>query len=122
MQRRIDPWLILALVILAGFAVLGTWNGFNDWQKSASRLQLITSIAQLSSGILALVALPALLIGWRGLRLVLRLWVLAVTLTGGLAPVAWGGATAGAGIAATILSCLIALAVIWIVRRAQVAP
>lgn len=122
MQRRFDPWLVLALLILAGFAVLGTWNGLANWQNSGSRLQVLTSLTQVSSGVLAFIALPSLLIGWRGLRPVLHLWVLAVTLTGGLAPVAWGSAPAGAGIAGTIISCVIALAVVWIVRRAQVAP
>lgn len=122
MSRRFDLWLVLSVVLLGGFAALGIWNGIGDLSGATTRLQLLTSIAQLAYGILALVALPALLIGWRGLRLVLQLWVVAVTVTGGLAPVAWGGATVGAGIAALILSCVIALGIIWVVRRAQVAP
>lgn len=122
MRRRFDPWLVFSLVILAGFAVLGAWNGFNDLGDATTRLQFITSVAQVAYGVLAFLAIPALLIGWRGLRPLLQLWVAAVTLTGGLAPMAWGGASVGAAIAAMILSCVIALTVIWIVRRAQVAP
>jgi hypothetical protein len=122
MRRRFDPWLALSLLILAGFTVQGAWNGFTDLPDATSRLQFIACISQIAYGALAFLAIPALLIGWRGLRPLLHLWVTAVTLTGGLAPVAWGGATLGAGIAAMILSCVIALAVIWVIRRAQVVP
>lgn len=122
MPRRFDLWLVLSLVLLGGFAALGIWNGISDLSGATTRLQLLTSIAQLAYGILALIALPALLIGWRGLPIVLQTWVVAVTVTGGLAPVAWGGASVGAGVAAMILSCVIALGIIWVIRRAQVAP
>ena len=122
MRRRFDLWLALSLIILAGLGILGTWNALNDLQGASTRLQLATSVASLGYGLLSLVAIPGLLIGWRGLKTILRLWLVAISATGGLAPVAWGGASAGAGIAALILTFLIALVVIWVVRRAQVAP
>ena len=122
MRSRFDPWLALSLILLAGFGFLGTWNGINDLQSAATRLQLATSTAQVGYGLLSMIAIPALLIGWRGLKTVLRLWLVAISITGGLAPVAWGGATTGTGIAALILTFVIALAIIWVVRRAQVAP
>ena len=122
MRSRFDPWLVLSLVLLAVFGVLGTWNGIDDLQDASTTLQLITSVAQIAYGVLSLIAIPSLLIGWQGIKTVLRLWLVALTLTGGLAPVAWGGASAGAGIAALILTFVIALAIIWVVRRAQVAP
>jgi hypothetical protein len=70
---------------------------------------------------LSLIAIPGLLIGWRGLKAVLQLWLAAMTITGGLAPVAWGEASFGVGVAALILTFVIALGIIWVVRRAQVA-
>jgi hypothetical protein len=120
MRSGFDPWLTLSLILLAGIGILGPWNGINDLQGATTRLQLATSAAQLVYGLLALVAIPGLLLGWRGLKTVLRLWLVAVSITGGLAPVAWGGATAGTGIAALILTFVVALAVIWVIRRAQV--
>ena len=122
MRSGFDLWLILSLVILAGLGVLGTWNGVSDLQDAATRLQLATSITQLGYGLLSLIAIPALLIGWNGLKTVLRAWLVTISITGGLAPVAWGGASTGTGIAALILTFFIALAIIWVVRRAQVAP
>lgn len=122
MRSRFDPWLALSIALLAGFGILGTWSGFHDLQSASTSLQLATCVASVAYGLLSLIAIPGLLIGWRGLKLMLRLWLIAVTLTGGLAPVAWGSASAGAGIAALILTFVIALAIIWVVRRAQVAP
>jgi hypothetical protein len=122
MRSGFDLWLILSLVILAGLGVLGTWNGVSDLQDATTRLQLATSLTQLGYGLLSLIAIPGLLIGWNGLKTVLRAWLVAISITGGLAPVAWGGASAGTGIAALILTFFIALAIIWVVRRAQVAP
>ena len=122
MSHRFDPWLALSLVLLGGFGILGTWNGIDDLQDAATPLQLATSTASVCYGFLSLIAIPALLIGWRGLKTVLRLWLVALSITGGLAPVAWGGATPGTGVAALILTFVIALAIIWVVRRAQVAP
>ena len=122
MRSRFDLWLALSLVILAAFGILGTWNALNDLPGATTPLQLATSYASLGYGLLSLIAIPGLLIGWHGLKTILRLWLVALTATGGLAPVAWGGASAGAGIAALILTFFIALVVIWVVRRAQVAP
>jgi hypothetical protein len=122
MRSRFDPWLVVALLLLGAFAVLGIGNGIRDLQSAESRLQVITSVAQTGYGFLALVAIPGLLTGWRGLKAVLQLWMVALAVTGGLAPVAWGEASPGVGVAAFLLTLAIALAVIWVVRRAQVAP
>lgn len=122
MRRRFDPWLALSLILLGGLGIQGTWSGIGDLQDAATRLQFISSTMQITYGILALIAIPALLINWRGLKAVLQLWLVAIVSTGALAPVAWGEASAGTGIAAAILTFVIALAIIWAVRRAQVAP
>ena len=122
MRRRPDPWLVLSLLLLATFAVLGIWNGIRDLRGIETGLQSFTTVCQIAYGVFALLAIPALLTGWRGLRTIMYCWLAAVSLTGGLAPVAWGDTGVGAGIAAMILSGAIALGVIWIVRRAQVAP
>ena len=122
MRSRFDPWLALSLVLLTGFGILGIWNGINDLQGAETRLQLAACTASVAYGLLSLLAIPCLLTGWRGIKTVLRLWLVALSITGGLAPVAWGDATPGTGIAALILTCVIALAIIWVVRRAQVTP
>jgi hypothetical protein len=122
MSLRFDPWLLLSIVLLAGFGLLGTWNGFNDQAGAETLLQLATSIASIAYGLLSLIGLGGLLIGWRGLRPVMHLWLIAITATGGMAPVAWGNASMGVGIAGLILTLVIGLAIIWVVRRAQVAP
>jgi hypothetical protein len=121
MPRRVDRWLILALFLLAGFGVLGVSNGFGDMDNAGTNGQRLAATCGMAYGVLGLLAIPALLTGWRGLRLILRLWLITVTLTGGLAPIVWGGAGVGAGIAGAILAAVIALAVVWVVRRAQVA-
>ena len=122
MRHRVDPWLILSILILAGLSVFGIWTGVGDLRQAETFLQLATSIAKTGSGFVALVSIPALLVGWRGLKTLLRLWLLAISITGGLAPVAWGEAGAGAGIAGLLLAFFSGLAIIWVIRRAQVAP
>lgn len=122
MRRRFDPWLGLSLILLGGLGIQGTWSGIGDLQNAATRLQFISSTMQIAYGVLALIAIPALLINWRGLKAVLQSWLVAIVSTGGLAPVAWGEASAGTAIAALILTFVIALAIIWVVRRAQVSP
>jgi hypothetical protein len=122
MRRRFDPWLALSLILLGGLGIQGTWSGIGDLQDAATRLQFTSSTMQITYGVLALIAIPALLINWRGLKAVLQLWLVAIVSTGALAPVAWGEASVGTGIAASILTFVIALAIIWVVRRAQVAP
>ena len=122
MRRRFDPWLALSLILLGGLGIQGTWSGIGDLQDAATRLQFTSSTMQITYGVLALIAIPALLINWRGLKVVLQLWLVAIVSTGALAPVAWGEASVGTGIAASILTFVIALAIIWVVRRAQVAP
>ena len=122
MRHRVDPWLVLSILLLAALSVFGIWTGVGDLRQSETFLQLTTSSAKTGSGILALGAIPALLVGWRGLKTLLRLWLLAISVTGGLAPVAWGEAGAGAGMAGLLLAFCAALAIIWVIRRAQVAP
>ena len=121
MRIRFDLWLFLALALLGGFGLLGTWGGLSEWNEVTTGLQRFVTVTELSYGVLSLLAIPALLTGWRGLRMILWLWLLAVSLTGGLASVAWGGASAGAGIAASLLAAVIALGVIWVVRRSEVS-
>lgn len=122
MRSRFDPWLALSIVLLGALGVQGVWSGVDDFPDAGTRLQFISSITQFGYGILALLAIPALLVAWRGLKTVLRLWLLAITITGGLAPVAWGEASVWTGIAAATLTLVIGLVIIWVVRRAQVAP
>jgi hypothetical protein len=122
MRLRFDPWLVLSIILLAGLGFNGTWSGFHDLASAENQLQFATSITSIGYGLLALIAVPGLLINWRGLRPVLHLWLIAITVTGGLAPVAWGGASIGTGIAALLLTLVVGLVIIWVIRRAQVAP
>ena len=122
MARRVDPWLILALLLLAVFVVLGLYNGVGEWQDAATSLQQWAAISEITYGVLAAAAIPMLLGKWRGIRSVLRTWAAAVAVAGGVAPVAWGDASVTTGVASGLLAGVIALGVLWIVRRAQVAP
>jgi hypothetical protein len=122
MRSRVDPWLVFSLILLGGLGIQGTWSGINDWPEAVTRLQFMSSAMQVTYGVLSLIAIPGLLISWRGLKAVLHLWLAAITITGGLAPVAWGESSVWTGIAAAALTLVIGLVIIWIVRRAQVAP
>ncbi len=120
MRRRVDLWLALSLLLLTGIGLLGAWNGVQDWVNAETSLQQLSGITQLLYGVLALLGLLSLLFGWRGLRPVMTAWFAAMAVSGGLAPIAWGGATIGEGIAVMILSGVAGLGVLWIVRRARV--
>jgi hypothetical protein len=120
MRARIDLWLPFALTLLAGFGVLGTWNGLTQFDQTSTGLQFLATITETGYGITGLAAIPALLTGWRGLRTILYLWLVSLSLTGGLAPVAWGEQGIGAGIASLILAAVVGLTVMWVVRRAAV--
>ncbi len=115
-RQRIGFVFVLVFLFLTG--VLGTWNGLREWGDATSRLQHLAVATELAYGVLGILGAFALqarrswtvpvLLGWGG----------ALTATGGLAPVAWGGAGLGAGLAAGVATALIAALVVWPARRA----
>ena len=66
---------------------------------------------------IGLLAAGARLRGYAWARGLLGVWAALVTLTGGLAPVVWGGAATGAGIAAGMASAGVARLVVWFATR-----
>lgn len=105
--------LVLVLLPLAAWAWLGITEGLNGWQDAASPGQRVCAASQILSGIAAIACLIALFSHPAWLRLAFALWAGLLTVTGGTAPVVWGGAPVWQGILAGVITALVAALVSW---------
>ena len=104
---------VLVMVPLAAWAWLGITEGLNGWQDAASPGQRVCAASQILSGIAAITCLIALFAHPRWLRLAFVAWAGLLTVTGGLAPVVWGGTPVWQGILAGAITALVATLVCW---------
>ena len=105
---------IAAILVLLLFSALGAQGLINQFQSVTSFGQQISTAAQVAYVILGVLAAFAFLTRRRWSRQVLYAWAVALVLTGGTAPVVWGGAGLVAGILAVLVTALIAACVFWL--------
>jgi hypothetical protein len=105
--------LILVALVFAASAWLGLTEGVATLRGTPTTGQRIASITQILYGLAGGLCLIALRVRPAWSMLVLGLWVVMLTATGGLAPVVWGGATWLTGLLSGVATLLIAALVGW---------
>jgi hypothetical protein len=114
-------WIGIGLLVLALLAC--AWNGLREGSRELHNddtpAMRVATVTQLLYGALAVLALLALAVpAWRRRVFPLLIcWAVATTLTGGLAPVVYGGSSLGIGVAAGALTALIAGGLVWVWHR-----
>lgn len=104
---------VLVLILLAAWAWLGITEGLNGWQDAGSPGQRVCAASQMLSGAAAIACLIALFAHPAWLRLAFAIWAVLLTVTGGMAPVVWGGTPVWQGILAGGITALVAALVSW---------
>lgn len=112
-MTRALVWRLAAAVAPAGFGVLGVINGLADWRESATLAQQLSSAGVILYGPLGLGAAALLVAGHRLARPALIAWALTVTAVAGIAPVAWGSASAMIGVLSAFSCAMLMAAVLW---------
>ena len=106
MIRLIAFWAGLAL--LMALSVLGVLSAAGSLDSVSTTGQRVATVTQFGYALTGVAVAGALLAGLRWARAVLWLWAVFLTVTGGLAPIVWGGAGPSAGLAAAATSAAIA--------------
>jgi hypothetical protein len=110
------------LALLLALSVLGVWSAVGSLDSMSTTGQRVATVTQLGYALTGVVAAGALLAGVQWATAVLWLWAVFVIVTGGLAPMVWGGAGPSAGLAAAATSAAIAGLVAWLATRRRAAP
>lgn len=113
-------WRLAAALLPAGIGVIGTLNGFKDWDSATTLGQHLAGAGVICYAPLGVAGAVALVLGHRLARPLLLGWGVAVTFVAGVAPVAWGGAPPMVGVASAFSSAVLVAAVLW--AAAQGAP
>jgi hypothetical protein len=117
--RTIAFWAGLALLL--ALSVLGVWSAVGSLDSMSTTGQQVATLTQFGYALTGVVAAGALLAGLPWGSAVLRLWAVLVTVTGGLAPMVWGGAGPGVGLVAAASTAAIAALVAWLATRRRAA-
>lgn len=105
--------LLLVTAVLLAAVWFGIREGLNGFRGAETTFQRIAAVCQVLYGALAIVVLGALYTHQRWLRPVLIAWAGALTLTGGLSPVAWAGSPWYGGLFSGALTAAVAALVVW---------
>jgi hypothetical protein len=97
----------------------GITGGLQQIGQSATLGQRIQTATQLVFGLLGVAAVAMLVVRRRWARLMLVAWGAAISISGGMAAVVWGGQGPLPAAAATFASALIAWLTQWAVRPAM---
>lgn len=118
-MRSVAFWA--AVTVLVGLSTLGLNSAVEELDSAKTLGQQAATATQFGYGLAGLLCTGALL-GRRSWALwVLWLWAGLITLTGGLAPVVWGGSAMVTGLAAGVVTAAIALLVVWLATRRRAA-
>lgn len=110
-RRHIRIVVVAAVLLLAvWFGVKEGRDGFRDADTTGQRVAAAT---QMFFGVAALACVWALLRHRRWLGIALAVWGLAVTSTGILAPMVWGGGGWGAGVLGGAVTAIVASLIAW---------
>lgn len=113
--RVVAYWIgVVLLVVVSGLGLSSAMGSLDSITTTGQRVDSFTQFGYALAGFAAAAGLVARR-AWA--RTVLWLWAPLVTLTGGLAPVVWGGSGPGTGLAAGALSAVIAGLVVWLATR-----
>ena len=114
-------WLPVPLICLTAFGYLGITNAVGEFAGATNLGQRLETVAGFAYGVLAVLALVAVLTTHR-LALPLTLaWSGALTVCAGLAAAYWGAAGLWGSVAAVLGTALISGLVVWLSKRALLA-
>lgn len=122
-SRDSAPTLASRLVGLTGGALVAylAWNGLtgfiSQWPQASDAGRMIQTGAQLLSGTAALACLATAPSGGRWWQRARHAFAATTMVAGGVAPVAWGGASYWVGAAAALGGLGIAYGLTWMLRR-----
>ncbi len=112
--RSIAFWAGIGLLVVLSALGLQSALDLDGAQNAGQQVATATQFGYAVAGVVGAGALVRRLPWALG---VVWLWAGLVTLTGGLAPVVWGGSGLAAGLAAGLLSSAMAALVIWLSTR-----
>jgi hypothetical protein len=115
--RRIAGWTgLVLLVVVSG---LGVQAALGQLSEAASAGQWTCTWTQWAYAVAGFVAAVGLLLGKRWVWAALWIWAVCVIVTGGLAPLVWGGSSLPVCLAAGLAAAAIAAVVLLLIRLAQ---
>ena len=106
--------LVFAVLLLLALAWLGVKGGIEQWPEAQSLGQKVQRVAQFAYGVLSVLAVASTARTGTFTRVVQTSWLVAITVAGGMAPVVWGDAAWGAGLAAGLAAFVVGLLVLWL--------
>ena len=114
-MRALAFWTGVALLV--AFGALGLWGVQGSLGSIGTAGQLAATVTQLGYALVGVVAAWALVRRPAWAPTLLWPWAALLTITGGLAPVVWGGSGPWTGLAAGAASAAIAGLVAWLATR-----
>jgi len=103
----------IVLIFLLGISLLAVFDLINEIQSKITIIQSIAMISQVMYAILGIAGFVGILMRHPRTKYMLIGWGIALTVTGTLTPVAWGGTGIAVAAAAFVASAIIAGLVIW---------
>lgn len=117
-MRSVAHWAAIALLV--GLSVLGLQSAVDELDAAATLGQQAATATQFGYALAGLLAAAALLGRRAWARGPMWVWAGLITLTGGMAPVVWGGAGLIVGLVAAVACAGIAACVLWLASRTPV--
>jgi cell division protein FtsW (lipid II flippase) len=115
MARQVAGWI--GIVLLVTVSVLGAQAATGQMSDAATAGQWTCTWTQWVYAVTGIAAAAGLVMRRTWYRSVIWIWAVCVTITGGLAPVVWGGSPPMAGLTAGLTSAAIAAVVILLVNQ-----
>jgi hypothetical protein len=113
--RRVAGWV--GIVLLIAVSLLGLQSAVGQLSDAATMGQWTCTWTQWVYAVAGIVAAAGVLTRRSWPRQVLWIWAISVTITGGLAPVVWGGSPPMVGLTAGLASAAIAGVVMLLVNQ-----
>jgi hypothetical protein len=114
--RRVAGWT--GLVLLVAVSGLGAQAALGQLSEAATAGQWTCAWTQWAYAAAGFVAAAGISMGKSWARIPLWIWAACITVTGGLAPVVWGGSPLPAGLAAGLTAAAIAGVVLLLIHMA----
>lgn len=117
-MSRTLVWRLVALVLPLLTGLLGAFNGPEAFRSATTAGQRVAAGTQTAYGILGLASSIGLAQGREWARPALIAWAIPLCITGGMAPVVWGGTGVSTGLVALLVTAAIAAAALRLGWRA----
>jgi hypothetical protein len=117
--RTVAYWTGMALLVAV--SALGLWSSIESLASNTTTGQRVATFTQFGYALTGFAAAAGLVTRRAWAPTALWLWAVLITLTGGLAPVVWGGSGPGTGLAAGATTAAIAGLVVWLATRQRTA-